>query len=126
MSCNQMNKDGTFKGGFDGCVLHMTGCEGHSQESAKRICGKIAQQVKASRPEDWAKGLVARADAGDGDGDGDETFHQHVSKCPQCKTGMLCQKGKTMMMATVQPGTTATAYASFAGAETVAIAADAG
>lgn len=122
MSCNHMNKDGTFKGGFDGCVLHMTGCEGHSEDSAKRICGKIAQQVKGGRPEDWAAGLVARADAADGD----ETLYQHISKCPQCKTGILCQKGKTMMLATVQAGTTSTAYGSFAGAETVAIAADAG
>lgn len=43
--CDHMNKDGTFKGGFDGCVLHMTTCEGHSEESARKICGKIAQTV---------------------------------------------------------------------------------
>ena len=43
--CEHMNEDGTFKGGFDGCVLHMTTCEGHSEESAKKICGKIAQNV---------------------------------------------------------------------------------
>ena len=52
--CEHLNEDGTFKGGFDGCVLHMTACEGHSEESAKRICGAIAQKVagKDQRPED--------------------------------------------------------------------------
>jgi hypothetical protein len=44
-----LNDDGTFKGGFDGCVLHMTNIEGHSEESAKKICGKIAQQVMHGR-----------------------------------------------------------------------------
>ncbi len=37
-----LNPDGTFKGGFDGCVLAMKG-QGHSQASAEAICGKIAQ-----------------------------------------------------------------------------------
>ena len=41
-ACDHMNEDGTFKGGFDGCVLHMQDCEGHDIESAKKICGKIA------------------------------------------------------------------------------------
>ncbi len=36
----KVNPDGTFKGGFDGCVVHMTG-QGYSTESAKKICGKI-------------------------------------------------------------------------------------
>jgi len=40
--CEHLNPDGTFKGGFDGCVLHMKDCEGHSEESAKKICGAIA------------------------------------------------------------------------------------
>jgi len=40
--CQHMNADGTFKGGFDGCVAHMEQCEGHSEESAKKICGAIA------------------------------------------------------------------------------------
>jgi polyhydroxyalkanoate synthesis regulator phasin len=43
--CAHLNEDGTFKGGFDGCVLHMQTCEGHSAESARKICGKIAQEV---------------------------------------------------------------------------------
>jgi len=43
--CDHMNEDGTFKGGFDGCVAHMTDCGGHSEESAKKICGSIAQAV---------------------------------------------------------------------------------
>lgn len=36
---------GKFKSGFDGCVLHMKN-QGHSEESAKAICGKIAQNAK--------------------------------------------------------------------------------
>lgn len=51
------NEDGTFKemqrpgsdhaSAFNGCVLHMTNEEGHSEDSAKRICGAIAQKVGA-------------------------------------------------------------------------------
>ncbi|MGA2864693.1 MAG: hypothetical protein ABSF95_09415 [Verrucomicrobiota bacterium] len=50
--CEHINEDGTFKGGFDGCVLHMMAeCGGgHSEESAKKICGKIAQ-MKGKGPE---------------------------------------------------------------------------
>ena len=44
-----LNADGTFKGGFDGCVLHMTKIEGHSEESARAICGKIAQEKLRNR-----------------------------------------------------------------------------
>ncbi len=36
----KVNKDGTFAGGFDGCVVHMKG-QGYSTDSAKKICGKI-------------------------------------------------------------------------------------
>jgi hypothetical protein len=38
------NTDGTFKDGFDGCVRYMQSDKGggHSEESAKKICGKIA------------------------------------------------------------------------------------
>src|SRR5690349_10246129 len=48
--CEHINDDGSFKGGFDGCVLHMTSeCGGgHSEESAKKICGSIAAN-KATR-----------------------------------------------------------------------------
>ena len=54
------NADGTFKemalekGGavnaFNGCVLHMMNEEGHAQDSAKAICGKIAQQIANRMP----------------------------------------------------------------------------
>jgi len=37
------NPDGTFKGGFDGCVSYMK-AQGKSEESAKEICGKIAAE----------------------------------------------------------------------------------
>ena len=43
-----MNPDGTFKGGFHGCVLHMTEVEGHSEESASKICGTIAETKNRS------------------------------------------------------------------------------
>lgn len=49
MKSPYMNPDGTFKGGFDGCVLHMTKMEGHSEESARKICGSIAQQKMRNR-----------------------------------------------------------------------------
>lgn len=41
--CEHMNEDGSFRDGFSGCVNHMTSeCGGgHSEESAKRICGAI-------------------------------------------------------------------------------------
>lgn len=49
------NEDGTFKemhgpgdkhaSAFGGCVLHMMNHEGHSEESAKKICGSIAAAV---------------------------------------------------------------------------------
>src|SRR5260370_41953554 len=45
-----MNPDGTFKGGFSGCVSHMIEVEGHSKESATKICGYIAQHVKNRAP----------------------------------------------------------------------------
>jgi len=35
-----VNPDGSFKGGFDGCVVTMQG-RGYSKDSATRICGKI-------------------------------------------------------------------------------------
>lgn len=44
-----MNSDGTFKNGFEGCVLHMTTIEGHAPASAKAICGKIAQETLHNR-----------------------------------------------------------------------------
>lgn len=55
-----MNPDGTFKGGFDGCVLHMMNVEGHDKDSATRICGYIAQQVKNRELPD--AGASARAE----------------------------------------------------------------
>lgn len=40
-----LNADGTFIGGFDGCVEHMQQCEGHSADSAKKLCAFIGRQV---------------------------------------------------------------------------------
>jgi hypothetical protein len=53
-SCSHLNSDGTFKevGGsaFNGCVLHMQAeCGGgHSEESAKKICGSISANKSGS------------------------------------------------------------------------------
>jgi hypothetical protein len=47
------NSDGSFKGGFDGCVAYMQTDSGggHDEDSAKKICGKIAadQSVNEKR-----------------------------------------------------------------------------
>jgi hypothetical protein len=40
------NADGTFKNGFDGCVAYMQEHEGHSEESAKKICAYIARNKR--------------------------------------------------------------------------------
>jgi len=39
-----MNEDGTFKGGFDGCVAHFVDL-GKSEEQAKGLCAKIARET---------------------------------------------------------------------------------
>ena len=49
-----LNADGTFVNGFDGCVAHMmSDGGGHDEDTAKRICGSIAQN---------AKGILKQAD----------------------------------------------------------------
>jgi uncharacterized Zn finger protein (UPF0148 family) len=85
-SCSHMNSDGTFKGGFDGCVLHMQFCEGHSEASAKAICGRIAQRVmnRISLPSQKIPADQTCPDCqvpleNDDDGSG-------VLVCPNCKT----------------------------------------
>ena len=45
--CDHLNADGTLTGGFDGCVPHLTACEGHSEEAARGMCGVIAQRGAA-------------------------------------------------------------------------------
>src|ERR1043166_7326954 len=52
-----LNEDGTFKGGFEGCVLHMTKIEGHSDESARKICGSIAAHKLGNRGGDPGQDL---------------------------------------------------------------------
>ncbi len=37
------NPDGTFKGGWKGCIEYQK-AQGYSEESAKKICGKIAAE----------------------------------------------------------------------------------
>jgi phage I-like protein len=63
--CAHMNPDGSFKGGFDGCVLHMQTCEGHSEESAKKICGSIAAAKNRSGgiPENQSPGTAGRKES---------------------------------------------------------------
>ena len=43
--CSHVNADGTFIGGFDGCVEHQIECEGHSKESAQKICAYIGRKA---------------------------------------------------------------------------------
>jgi len=40
-----INPDGSFKGGFDGCVAHFTKIEGMSEESARRLCAYIGRRT---------------------------------------------------------------------------------
>jgi hypothetical protein len=86
--CGHMNKDGTFKGGFDGCVLHMTSeCGGgHSEESAKKICGKIAAEKAAAlslagNPNHDEKGRFTSAEGGDeGHSEAHQVAHPQASE----------------------------------------------
>jgi hypothetical protein len=57
--CEHKNDDGTFVGGYDGCVMHMVDCEGHDKESAQKICGKIAAEKGRARPPE--KDEIARS-----------------------------------------------------------------
>jgi hypothetical protein len=46
--CPHMNPDGTFKGGFEGCVEHFTsGCAGEAlpEENARRLCAYIGRRA---------------------------------------------------------------------------------
>jgi len=38
-----INPDGTFKGGFDGCVSHFTEIKGLKKENAERLCAYIGR-----------------------------------------------------------------------------------
>ncbi len=40
-----INKDGTFKGGFDGCVKHQREKKGLSEKSAKKLCAYIGRRA---------------------------------------------------------------------------------
>jgi hypothetical protein len=44
-ACSHMAEDGTFIGGFDGCVEHMMSCEGHDEDSANKICAYIGRKA---------------------------------------------------------------------------------
>lgn len=49
-----LNSDGTFKGGFDGCVRYQTDEKGLSEESAKKLCayiGRAADKIDSSDEE---------------------------------------------------------------------------
>lgn len=43
--CSHMNEDGTFIGGFDGCVEHMMQCENLPEENANRLCAYIGRKA---------------------------------------------------------------------------------
>lgn len=40
-----INEDGTFKGGFQGCVAYMQNEKGLSEDSAKKLCAYIGRQA---------------------------------------------------------------------------------
>jgi hypothetical protein len=44
-TCSHLNEDDTFIGGFDGCVEHMMSCEGHAEDSARKICAYIGRKA---------------------------------------------------------------------------------
>ena len=44
-ACSHMNPDETFIGGFDGCVEHMMSCEGHDEDSSRKICAYIGRKA---------------------------------------------------------------------------------
>jgi phage I-like protein len=44
-----INPDGSFKGGWDGCVEYMQRVEGHPKENAERICAYIKEHKYSSR-----------------------------------------------------------------------------
>jgi hypothetical protein len=55
-ACSHLNPDGTFIGGFQGCMDHMMTCKGLPEENAKKLCafigraaGKIASFTKEQR-----------------------------------------------------------------------------
>lgn len=54
-----LNPDGSFIGGFDGCVAHMMSTEGVSEDSARRICAVIGRNAGkiAERKDDPAAPL---------------------------------------------------------------------
>jgi hypothetical protein len=87
--CEHQNEDGTFAGGFDGCVAHMQAeCGGgHSEESAKKICGTIAANKNLS-----LGGLGGKdASAHGGSGDSDSEFED---KHPRGEGGKFASKGE--------------------------------
>jgi hypothetical protein len=40
-----LNPDGTFKGGFEGCVQHMMSTKGLPEENARKLCAYIGRQA---------------------------------------------------------------------------------
>lgn len=42
--CSHVNPDGTFKGGFDGCMAHQQSCKGLAEENARRLCAWIGRK----------------------------------------------------------------------------------
>jgi len=43
--CDHIAPDGTFVGGFDGCVEHFTECEGLPEENARKLCAYIGRHA---------------------------------------------------------------------------------
>lgn len=44
-ACRHINPDGSFKGGFEGCVEHFMECKGLKRENSERLCAYIGRKA---------------------------------------------------------------------------------
>jgi hypothetical protein len=73
-NCSHMNEDGTFTGGFDGCVEHMMSCEGHDEDSARKICAYIGRKAGKIHSDPPAEGSAKAGPKGG------NTMHEWLTK----------------------------------------------
>jgi hypothetical protein len=45
LATGDLNPDGTFVGGFEGCVRHMMSTKGLPEENARKLCAYIGRQA---------------------------------------------------------------------------------
>ena len=93
--CEHMNADDSFKGGFSGCVLHMQNCEGHSEESAKAICGKIAKDKELSLAGNPYHDEKGRFSSGEGASGGSKEMAYHAAAAEAHKDSAAAIRSNT-------------------------------